>query len=81
MFNVYYFEKKLQLKSKIDKLKENYIKDQNRKKRFQIKFRIYSSFFSLEKNEKFSNGYKKRIENFILNVKPNEFKVLILSDG
>lgn len=32
MFNVYHFERKLSLKKKIDKMKEEYIKDQNRKK-------------------------------------------------
>ena len=32
MFNVYHFERKLALKKKIDKMKEEYIKDQNRKK-------------------------------------------------
>lgn len=39
MFNVYHFERKLDLKKTIDKMKEEYIKDQNKKKSiFQKKF-------------------------------------------
>ena len=61
MFNVYYFEKKLQLKSKIDKLKENYIQDQNRKKRFinLKKFIFIPPLFLKKKTKNFPMVTKK----------------------
>lgn len=66
MFNVYHFERKLSLKKKIDKMKEEYIKDQNRKKSRTNILLLFLYF--IEKNEKLSTGYKKRVENFVLNV-------------
>jgi len=64
MFNVWTFERKKALNDKIEKMKHDYIINEATRKS--------SSFFtllkSLEKQEQLVLNYKKRVDNFVMQV-------------
>lgn len=56
MFNLFTYEKKLNEVNSLDKLKQQFLQEKQKKK---------------ELNEKYAQNYKKRIENFIINMIEN----------
>lgn len=60
MFNIYSFEKKLHQVKQLDTVKTKYLEDLSRKKVL---------------NDRYAQGYKKRIENFVINMIENPIVV------
>ena len=92
MFNIHKFERQKEVKEKIERLKDDYLKE--RKMRhgeyeslflISIQMSIFLFLLKFEKtielNNELAGSYKKKIENFLINVWENIFQYILIKSN
>lgn len=76
MFNIYTFEKKVSQDEELKKMKDQFIKEEERRKGQLSHSFLLSHLLIIVKQTKLVNNYNKRIENFVLHVRKSSYSSL-----